>query len=55
MRQHDRHIEALQALLLAYKDMRRRLDKVDRDLERFHRKITRLLTKLARSQKGRSK
>ena len=55
MRQHDRHVEALQGLLLAYKDMRRRLDKVDRDLERFHRKITRLLMKEAPPRKGRSK
>ncbi len=55
MRQHDRHVESLQGLLVAYKDMRRRLDKVDRDLEGFHRKITRLLMKEARPRKGPSK
>jgi hypothetical protein len=53
MRQHDQQIEALQRMFLAYIDMRRRLNNIDRELERFHRNITRLALKAALTRQQR--
>jgi hypothetical protein len=47
LKDHDHQIAALRTLLAAYKDMRKRLSKVDRDLERFHGRITRLAMRIA--------